>query len=238
MASPLSGGSETAQTAWQNSPLSEIASVVVRFDHIARFIENAYHSPLRLGSLRCKGDCCGRAGANVARRKALRRDLVTFSSDCDDRGREPRTIPKRLCPVQPDADEIRHRALRRRRRHNCRSWSWCRTWSWGRGCSRCRVWSWRCSRPRRWCWRWRTCRSRHRCPSRHGKGIDFVAGGEVNATASNDASITCACCSSTRSRPRLRKQLRRCRHCIRVSAGRLLRSRLPIQSLYWFRRSL
>jgi hypothetical protein len=110
-------------------------------------------APLRLGSLRCKGDCCGRAGASVARRKALRCDRVTLSSDCDDRGREPRTIPKPLCPVQPDADEIRHRALRRRRR----------IWSWGRGCSRRGSRGWRCS----WCgrrtWPRRRCGCRRWC---------------------------------------------------------------------------
>jgi len=34
----------TAQAAWQNSPLFEIASVFVRFDHVVRFIVNANHS--------------------------------------------------------------------------------------------------------------------------------------------------------------------------------------------------
>jgi len=147
--------------------------------------------PLRLGSLRSKGDCCGRAGANGARRKALRRDCVTFSSDCNNRGREPRTIPKRLCPVQPDADEIRHRALRRRCRCNCRSWSWCRTWSRGWGCSWCGCRG-RCCRRR---WGGRRSRRRRRCPSGHRKGIDFVVRGEVNATASDDPSIPLACVS-------------------------------------------
>jgi hypothetical protein len=43
MASPRSGRSETAQAAWQNSPLFEIALVLVRLDHVARFIVNANH---------------------------------------------------------------------------------------------------------------------------------------------------------------------------------------------------
>ncbi len=34
----------TAQAAWQNSPLFEIASVLVRVDHIASFIVNPDHS--------------------------------------------------------------------------------------------------------------------------------------------------------------------------------------------------
>jgi hypothetical protein len=34
----------TAQAAWQNSPLFEIASVLVRVDHIARVIVNANYS--------------------------------------------------------------------------------------------------------------------------------------------------------------------------------------------------
>jgi len=45
MASPLStsGLPETAQPAWQNSPLFEIARVLVRVDHVVRFIANANH---------------------------------------------------------------------------------------------------------------------------------------------------------------------------------------------------
>jgi hypothetical protein len=112
------------------SRLATAAAKELRF--LPRIV--ARDCPLRLGSLRCKGDCCGRAGANVARRKALRRDRLTFSSDCDDRSREPRIIPKRLCPVQPGADEIRHRALRRRRRSG--RWSSCRGGSRGSKCCR------------------------------------------------------------------------------------------------------
>jgi hypothetical protein len=37
------GAPESAQAAWQNSRLFEIARVFVRLDHVARFIVNANH---------------------------------------------------------------------------------------------------------------------------------------------------------------------------------------------------
>jgi hypothetical protein len=44
MASPLSGRvPETAQSAWQTSRLFELARVLMRLDHVARFIVNADH---------------------------------------------------------------------------------------------------------------------------------------------------------------------------------------------------
>jgi len=45
MASRLSGRvPETAQSAWQNSRLFELARLLVRLDDVARFIVNADHS--------------------------------------------------------------------------------------------------------------------------------------------------------------------------------------------------
>jgi hypothetical protein len=35
---------ETVQAAWQNSPLFELARLLVRLNHVARFIVNANHN--------------------------------------------------------------------------------------------------------------------------------------------------------------------------------------------------
>ena len=47
----------TAQAAWQNSPLFELACVLACFDHVARLIVNANHSVMRAAEKLRVADC-------------------------------------------------------------------------------------------------------------------------------------------------------------------------------------
>jgi|SRR5260370_995052 len=63
--------------AWQSSPIFELTSVLVRVDHVARFIVNANHGIMRAAGKLCVVDCIG----GCADRNATVRIEVNLTDD-------------------------------------------------------------------------------------------------------------------------------------------------------------